>query len=214
MPHVRLGVSVPAGTWVRDVSTDHPSTTFRVVAILPADERAVALIELDGPRPVPALAAIDAHPVVTDLELLRSDDERTLVQVETAAPKLLGPLRAAGVPLATPFDVRDGEATWELTSTDDRLSALGDRLDEAGVRYRLDAVTPAAGPADGDGFTDRQREALVAAYEQGYYATPRSATLTEVADGLGVSKSTASDLLHRAEGHLVDQYVAKRRTSP
>lgn len=57
-------------------------------------------------------------------------------------------------------------------------------------------------------LTDRQREALSLAAAMGYYATPRESTLTEVADALGVAKSTASDLLHRAEGAVVERYLA------
>jgi len=56
-------------------------------------------------------------------------------------------------------------------------------------------------------LTDRQREVLLAARELGYYATPREATLTEVAAALDVSKSACSDVLHRAEGNLVDWFA-------
>ena len=48
----------------------------------------------------------------------------------------------------------------------------------------------------------------VAAVEQGYYETPRRATLTDIAESMDISKATASDILHRAEGKVVDWFVA------
>lgn len=53
------------------------------------------------------------------------------------------------------------------------------------------------------GLTDRQREALSAAWTIGYYEVPREGDLAAVADELGCATSTASDLLRRAEAQLV-----------
>lgn len=60
---------------------------------------------------------------------------------------------------------------------------------------------------DGALLTDRQQEALLTAFEAGYYDTPRGASQSVVADALGITKATCSDLLHRAEGKLVEQYI-------
>lgn len=48
-------------------------------------------------------------------------------------------------------------------------------------------------------LTARQREAVAAAVERGYYDVPRSATLDDVAADLDCSPGTASVLLRRAE---------------
>jgi predicted DNA binding protein len=45
--------------------------------------------------------------------------------------------------------------------------------------------------------------------ERGYYDTPRTCTLTELADHLGIAKSTASERLHRAEGAIIRAFVAE-----
>ncbi|WP_211609245.1 helix-turn-helix domain-containing protein [Halogranum amylolyticum] len=57
-------------------------------------------------------------------------------------------------------------------------------------------------------LTDRQQQVFLAAVEQGYYETPRRATLTDVAESMEISKATASNILHRAEGRIVDWFVA------
>ncbi|WP_424009164.1 helix-turn-helix domain-containing protein [Haloferax denitrificans] len=60
----------------------------------------------------------------------------------------------------------------------------------------------------GEGLTDRQDEALRTAYELGYFDIPRGATLREVADELGITASSASERLRRAQTRLIAETVA------
>jgi len=48
-------------------------------------------------------------------------------------------------------------------------------------------------------LTDKQRTALQAAYDNGYFAQPRRSTATEIAASLGVGHSTFLQHLHRAQ---------------
>ncbi|WP_123535493.1 helix-turn-helix domain-containing protein [Halosimplex salinum] len=59
-------------------------------------------------------------------------------------------------------------------------------------------------------MTDAQHEALVVAHEMGYFDTPRTATMADVADELGVSSASLSERLRRAQHHLVAEF---RRSS-
>jgi len=52
-------------------------------------------------------------------------------------------------------------------------------------------------------LTDRQREAVRAAVDAGYYAVPREAGLAAVAAALGCAESTVSDHLRRAERRVM-----------
>ena len=64
------------------------------------------------------------------------------------------------------------------------------------------------GGADADaGLTDPQRAAVRTAYEMGYFEIPRTATLAEVAAELGISASSCSERLRRAQTHLVETHV-------
>jgi hypothetical protein len=48
-----------------------------------------------------------------------------------------------------------------------------------------------------DAPTEEQREALVAAYDQGYFAEPREASLAELAESLGLSPTAVAGRLRR-----------------
>jgi hypothetical protein len=60
----------------------------------------------------------------------------------------------------------------------------------------------------GEGLTDRQREALRIAYERGYFDIPRRASLEAVAAELGISASSVSERLRRAQTQLIQETVA------
>lgn len=55
-----------------------------------------------------------------------------------------------------------------------------------------------------DVLTEQQRAAQLAAYEQGYYAEPREASLEAVADSLGHSPSAVGGLLRRGMKSLIE----------
>lgn len=181
---------------------------FKVITVLSGVERSVALFELTTRDLMPILADTERHEDITSLELLWKDEDEALLQVETTNPVLLDPVWEIGVPLQTPFEVADGTARWELTTSSTRLSALGEQLEASGIQFDIDYVR-SIGDSDAESIlTDRQQQVFLAAVEQGYYQTPRRATLTDVAESLDISKATASDILHRAEGRIVDWFVA------
>jgi len=84
------------------------------------------------------------------------------------------------------------------------LDALGERLsvDVLSVGPFTRGLTP--------GLTERQREALAAAWETGYYEVPRQADLESVAAALDASVSATSTLLRRAESRLVADALGRR----
>lgn len=78
------------------------------------------------------------------------------------------------------------------------LQAIVDLTVEWTGTYRPLDETPLAK------LTDRQREALEAAYDLGFYETPRAASYEDLADALDCAPSTANALLHRSEAALIE----------
>lgn len=206
MPLARLTLTIPEFVWIGDLTRRFPDATVRVLAAIPDGATGVGLAEVSADDTEAVLSAMEGYDDLPSVEVLQRGDETALAQFETTEPLLLQPVRDSGVPLEMPFEIEDGEAVWEVTAPRDRLSALGDQLDELGIRYSVDAVRDRL--ADDRLLTDRQRRLLSAAIEAGYYDTPRRCSLTELADREGIAKSTASETLHRAEERIVKQYAA------
>jgi hypothetical protein len=83
-----------------------------------------------------------------------------------------------------------------------KLSRVGDDA--------RDGVGTGSDADDGDGLTDAQREAIRTANRLGYFEIPRTATLSDVAAELGISASSCSERLRRAQTHLVETHVEER----
>lgn len=114
------------------------------------------------------------------------------------------------VVLASPVEFRpDGTMRATLVGHADELQAAFDAL-PAGMDPAVLRVGDYA-TAVGGGVTERQRDALAAAWAVGYYEVPRAAGIEAVADELDCAESTASDLLRRAEAGLVANALGERR---
>ena len=171
-------------------------------------ETGFGLVEVRTDDPGGVLAGMEAAAAVTAVEAIRRDPDAVVVQFETTQPLLLTSIQASGVPISFPVEIADGRAALVATASRDRIAALGEALDDLGLRYSLDRLyesVEAASP-----LTDRQREMLLAALERGYYDTPRTTTLSELADDLGMAASTTSEVIHRAEESVVKAFVADR----
>ena len=99
-----------------------------------------------------------------------------------------------------------GVLTFDVVGEPTALEAVLDELPE-GITAEVREVgeydaRPGALAAD---LTARQREALVAAREVGYYEVPREGSVADVADVLDCAPSTASNPLQKAEARLIDR---------
>lgn len=207
MPRAKLTIEIPGQTWIADISTLHPELVFEVVTAMPSEDMGIALVRLDAPDPLPIITDIKAREDIDNIELLWKHEDEALLQIQSSNPLLLLPVLRAGVPLTTPFDIRDGRATWELTTSTSRLSSLRSQLEDFGIQFSIEYVRDIDSTQADNLLTDRQQEVLLTAALEGYYVAPREATLGEVADTLGIADATCSDILHRAEGHVLHWFI-------
>lgn len=95
----------------------------------------------------------------------------------------------------------DGSSTFTIVGTADDVQAAVDGVpDDGGVTVDEvggDAVASESVVAE---LAERQREAVSAALELGYYTVPRDATIEDVADALDCGTATAAEHLRKAEG--------------
>ncbi len=94
-----------------------------------------------------------------------------------------------------------------LSEVIDRLESLGasvslDRLTRTGDGDRSDPIV-----VDRATLTDRQREVLRTAHRMGYFSYPREASAAEVADAIGIARSTFSEHLAAAHQQVIGDVV-------
>lgn len=106
-----------------------------------------------------------------------------------------------------PHTIQDGWLIADLTTTHDHLSKYQDKLEATGFRFDVVSVTQSVEPPNL--LTDRQHRFVIEALGQGYYDPPRQCSLTDLTAQLGVSKSTASIVLHNAEETINKKFFAE-----
>ncbi|MCU4753232.1 helix-turn-helix domain-containing protein [Halobacteria archaeon AArc-curdl1] len=205
MAQATFTVTLPERLWVREVSSAHPETCFHVIAGVPGADTGFALVRLTGPNLAEVLEDMDDHDQLTEISLIQWSDNEATVHFETTAPLLLFSSRNSGMPIELPVKIRDGEATMEVTGSRARLSQLAEQFSQFGLQYHVDNVQERL--HDSQLLSERQQELIVAAVKHGYYDTPRCCSLTELAERLGIAKSTCSETLHRAEEAIVKEFV-------
>ena len=186
---------------------NHPDTVFRVVSALPGDEQGVGVVEVEGASYDEALEEIPRHETISEMDVLweHDEEEKALVQIRTDRHLILQRASRSGVPIEMPFEIQDGVGEWELRASHESLSELGSTFDSMGMNYTIEYIRDVED--DGEFLTKKQYEVVDAAHELGYYDTPREASLSEVADELGIAKSTCSEILHRAEGKVMGRFL-------
>ena len=205
MPRATLSLQIPEQVWVSSLSKQYPDAEFTVLAAMPADDTGVGLVEVSAADVEPIVTAIDDHESVTSVTVLEAQPDRTLIQFETTEPLLILSLSEAGIPLELPITITDGEVTVELAAPREKLSELGTLLESFGIQFDLLSITQSIDTQSL--LTDDQYDLLEEAVERGYYDTPRTCTLTDLAEAVGLAKSTTSEKLHRAEGTVLKKYV-------
>ena len=197
MPQARLLVDLPDDPWTADVSRKYPEATFEVLTALPEDERGFGLLRFRSDSVAAILADIRSHGTIEDVSVIQETTSAATIQIVTSKPMLLVAAKRSGIPIEMPVRINDGTATVDVSADHDRLSELGTQLSSMGIDFEVDYIQQRLQPDQL--LTDRQRELLQLAVSMGYYDTPRRCTLTELADEIGLAKSTCSETLHRVE---------------
>ncbi|MFC4358354.1 helix-turn-helix domain-containing protein [Halobium salinum] len=154
----------------------------------------------------------EADPDVTDQRRLAALPDRQLYRfrlTDVGRRASLYDAAAAADAVALDFD-----ATAERFRIRARFPDCGALTDfraaaaEREVRFSLDRLVNEDGtPGTDPLLTAKQREALVDAWEAGYFDTPRRVTLGDIATGLDVSDQAVSQRLRRAVATLVETTV-------
>lgn len=205
MTQARLVVDLPDGPWIADVSRTFPDAKFQVLAALPGDGPGFALVWITAPDVDQVLVDMHDHETITELSVLQRTDHEATIQFETSTPLLLMAAKRSGVPIEMPVEIEDGEATIDVTGAHDRLSELGSQFQELGLEFQVVFIQERL--QSSQLLTEKQQEVVLVAVEQGYYDTPRKCSLTEVAEHIGIAKSTACETLHRAEEVIVKEFL-------
>ncbi|MFB6072254.1 MAG: helix-turn-helix domain-containing protein [Halobacterium sp.] len=174
---------------------------------------ATSLTWLDADRGT-VRAVLDGVDPVADASLVAGDGGTYAFLRQTEygfADDLLDLVTAADVAFPPPLSFcADETARFEAVGESDAIAAFYDDLARF-LDVSIEAVHDFRRGGAPAAVTARQREALAAAVDAGYYDVPRSASVADVAAELDCSTSTAGELLRKAESRVLRDAVADVR---
>ncbi|MCU4801690.1 helix-turn-helix domain-containing protein [Halobacteria archaeon HArc-gm2] len=183
-----------------------PTVTVELERLIPHETMIIPYFWVRGADAVDVEAAFEAHAGVVDVERIDSVDSEYLMRAEweSAYFGILSALAEASVVVLTGVGTSDG---WDFEVRGEDRTAISEfrtLCQEHDIPIEITAVH-ALLPVKGDGIelTDAQREALVLAYERGYFDSPRETTLDEMASELGISQQSLSSRLRRGHRRLI-----------
>jgi len=204
----RFRMELAEDIWVHELSTTFPATTFRLLTGVPKGDRALELGEVRTDRPAEVTEAIRDHRDITAYEEVFASDRRAIARYEADEKSLYEFLWESSLPPEFPIVVENGRMEFDLTATQAQFDAFGAALEERDRWYELLSLVHTD---EGDSLlTERQRECLQTALHEGYFDVPRQCTLAELADGLNVDKSTASETIRRGQARVLESFLVNR----
>lgn len=158
-------------------------------------------------------AAFEEDDTVTDYTTVSEISERRTYRLAYSdGASLISPLITEMDGLM--LDSRNHSDGWvvELQLPDhNTLYRLGERAAEQGFQFDvLEIHQTEPDEADSEfSLTDSQIEALLCAYEQGYYDEPREISLEEMGSILDISRTAVSGRLKRASSQLIEENLVE-----
>ena len=201
-------LSLPAGEFeLGRILDTGDQTTVTLERMVPMDERTVPFIRL---RDEPECAFTDRvadHPAVSEIEAVGEQDGAELYALDwqITRDEFFRGLLSVDAHLLEAVGRR---RNWEFEirfASHGRLSAFHDHCSETDIGIELDRVYGSTTPDPGYGMTQPQRETLMRAVEEGYYAIPREITTRELAAEFDISDQAITERLRRAIRTLVGE---------
>lgn len=183
-----------------------PDVEVELERLIPQEEQMIPYFWVRGAEASDIEAAFDDHAGVSSIRLVDSVADEYLMRAKWAREYvgLLSTIDVTDLVLLSGVGTIDG---WDFEVRAEHHDQIGEfraRCQDHDINIEITAVH-ALLPIQGEGYglTDTQREALVVAYERGYFDSPRACSLDDVAAELGITQQSLSSRLRRGHRRLV-----------
>lgn len=189
-----------------------PGVTVELERLIPHHTLIIPYFWVRGVETDDIVGAFGEHPGVTDIKLVDHVDDEYLLRAEWEQEYfgILSALAEAEVSVLTGIGTQD-EWHFEVRGEDrESIAEFREYCQDNDIPITITAVH-AMLPIQGEGYelTERQREALVLAYERGYFDSPRRTSLGEIADELGITQQSLSSRLRRGHRRLIGATLSR-----
>lgn len=193
----------PLGSSFRDLS----GVAVELERIIPTTKAVVPYLWVRKVDPAEIEAALEDHRATQRVTVVESIEDRHLLRVDWN-PSYEGFLEIMVEADVVLLSARGTAAEWEFTIRGDdheSISGFQTYCHDAGIPIELMSLSElSAGELENEyDLTETQREALILAYERGYFDSPRESSLEEIAEELDISRQALASRLRRGHRQLI-----------
>ena len=211
-------VTVPADEFpLGTVFAELPDVTVELERLIPSQDVVIPYFWVRGTKVEDIEAAFTEHPGVNDIQPVDSVADEYLLRVEWSLEydDVLSVLIETDIPLIKAtgtneqwtFNIR-GDSRSDVATFHTRCRELGIPV----TLTELHALTPVETETE-EALTDKQQEALVLAYDRGYFESPREVTMEELGEELGISQQALGARLRNGIKHTLNQTLSATERS-
>lgn len=208
---VVVELSIPPGELpAGDALAEAPEAHVELERVVPAGETALPYLWVLGDDADRFVERVREDPAIEDPTVLDRVEYGVLLRV-TWIPDgtILDEIRAAEATILDATGTAEGWSFRVRTPDRDGLSTLIDGLEDYDVPVSIESIRGTARVRDQDsyGLTSCQESALLAAYEEGYFETPREVSQAELGERFDVTARAISDRIRRGTRNLVETTI-------
>ena len=183
-----------------------PGVTVELERLIPHETFIIPYFWVRGAEADDIEATFEAHVGVTNIKLIDSVEDEYLMRAEWEREYVgvLSALAEIQIVVLSGVGTADGWRFEVRSETREEIGEFRTYCQEHDIPIDITAVH-ALLPIQGEGYelTGPQREAMVLAYEHGYFNSPREASLEDVAAELGITQQSLSSRLRRGHRRLI-----------
>jgi predicted DNA binding protein len=209
MREIVLQLKAPQ-TWVSEITSKHPSK-IRILDCKPSETkdgiRQLVEVTSDPDQLLQIVNEIKTSPLVKEAYLVQTRRGKVIGSLLTKSAFCSTTMSSEAFCRTCLFHSKakaDGTVEWTLAFTGrEALNELLDHLKREQVDVKIMRLSSVA---DVENLTQHQKNLVETALEEGFFDYPRRITLRELAKKIGVSASSASEVLRRAERKILAGY--------
>ncbi|MFC7202549.1 helix-turn-helix domain-containing protein [Haloferax namakaokahaiae] len=206
-------VIVPAREFdVGQVFVDIPGIRIELDRLVPTSSAVIPYLWIRGASQQDIVHAADVHEAIRHISVVDEvDGHGTLYRIEwsRSVKSTIVELSEHNLSLLSGYGT---DRVWELTfraENRNEVSEFFEWFTDRDISVEFNKIYEGGGNGDGDGqeLSNAQLEALLLAFDRGYFDEPRRATLEDISASLGISRQALAGRLRRGTRTLVSRLV-------
>lgn len=190
-------------------------TEIEVERVVPTQESALPFFWVWGCEPEEFMDDAETEPNVSDVDLLARAEEGSLFQARwKPSAEIVTGLKRLDATIIEAIGTADHWRFEVRTRQRSAFIEFRDIFEEQGISIELERLYDLAELVEGkqQSLTPEQEEALIAAYQHGYYDKPRQITQAELGEQFDISHRAISERLRRGTKNLIAEELLPSAT--